>query len=389
MKALTAHTDKIDDVEAAVSEILEQLKPESGLLSRSIGILSCYADFVESGAMRAVCDALPFEVVGLTTLANVGPGSTGTMLLTLTVLTGDDVSFSVGLTAPLPSEDEAPLREEYEAARARLDRRPSLMLSFVPLLVNAGGDFFVNAFTKISGGVPNFGGLAVDHNSDYHDSCVVCNGEAYTDRYAFILLSGNVSPRFFMGSISAAKIFRERGIVTAANGNQLQTVNDVPVSDYLESLGFAKGADGFIVGLNSFPFVVDYNDGTPPVIRAIYSQTPEGHAVGGGNIPVGATLSIGSMNASEVVATAAETINAALSSGKSECFLIFSCVGRYFHLGYNPLEEAEKVQRTLDETGIPYHFAYSGGELCPAYVREGSESIVNRNHNLTFVICAL
>ena len=64
IKALTAYTSEVDDVEAAVSEILEQLKPGFGLLKNSIGILACYADFVSSGAVRKICAALPFDVVG-------------------------------------------------------------------------------------------------------------------------------------------------------------------------------------------------------------------------------------------------------------------------------------------------------------------------------------
>ncbi|MDR1482872.1 MAG: FIST C-terminal domain-containing protein [Synergistaceae bacterium] len=387
---MAAYTSEIDDVDAAVSEILEQLKLEGDLRGNSIGIVTCYSDFIESGVLSALCDALPFKVIGSTTLSNAVPGSKGNMLLTLVVLTGDDVSFQIGLTEPISSENEDSLSEAYEAARAGLGCQPSLMLSFVPLLMNVSSDFYVDVFTRISGGVPNFGMLAVDHNSDYHESQVICDGSAYADRYAFVLVSGNITPRFFRSSVLPGKIYREKGVVTASKGNHLQTVNDKPVADFLQSLGLKKDKDGTIIGINSFPLIVDYNDGAIPVVRAVYAQTPEGYAVCGGDIPVGATLSIGFLDEKEVIATAVATLEAVAASGEFNCALICSCIGRYFYLGYNPDGEIEQARRFLDGRGVPYLFSYSGGELCPVYPREGAaKSMTNRNHNDTLVICTL
>jgi hypothetical protein len=304
------------------------------------------------------------------------------------VISSDDVHFSVGLTDPIRSEDDAPLRRAYEAAVGKLAGEPALMFSYAPLLMNVGGDFFVNSFTEISGGIPNFGMLSVDHNSDYHESQIIHNGEAYLDRYAFVLLSGNIHPRFIMGSISSEKISREKGLVTAAQGNQLQTIDGKPVVEYLQSIGITRSEDGTIVGINSFPFIVDYNDGTTPIVVAMFANTPEGYAVCGGNIPVGATLSVGSINAEEILATTAATLTSALDSEKIRCILMFSCVGRYFSLGYQPMAEIEKVRELLKDTGIPYQFTYSGGELCPVYSREKGTSVTtNRSHNDTFVGC--
>jgi hypothetical protein len=279
---------------------------------------------------------------------------------------------------------------EYQAALAKIGRRPSLMISFVPLLVNVSGDFYAETFSAVSDGVPNFGMLSVDHNLDYHDSQVICGGESYRDRCAFVLLAGDVNPRFFMGSISPEKIFRENGFVTASQGNQLQTINDRPVADYLKEFGLTSDEKGKIVGINTFPFIVDYNDGTMPVARAIFAQTPEGYAVCGGDIPVGATLGVGSMDTEEIIVTAAKSLSSTLASQNINCILMFSCVGRYFWLGYNSTQEIDKVRELMEGTGIPYQFAYSAGELCPVYEREKNDGfVVNRNHNITIVICVL
>jgi hypothetical protein len=393
LKMLTACTNEIDDVETAVSEIQEQLDKD-GLLPNSVGLLTCYADFIESGTVKALCDALPFEVAGTTTIGNAVPGRSGTMLLTLMVLTSDDVSFAVGLSDPFSSEDEEALRKGYRSALAKIggepSLKPSLMLSFAPLLLNVGGDFYVRTFSEVSGGVPNFGMLSVDHNNDYHDAQVICNGAAYRDRYALVLLAGNVHPKFFTSSISAEKISQEKGLVTASIGSQLQTVNGKPVADYLCDIGYTRDDKGMIIGINTFPLIVDYNDGTTPVVRAVFAQTPEGYAVCGGDIPVGSTLSIGSIDAEEVVLTTAETLFSSLTAPDIHGILMCSCVGRYFTLGYEPAVEMDKVQEIMQGTEIPYQFAYSGGELCPVHEkgRRGGAT-TNRNHSNTFIVCVL
>lgn len=386
IRSFTAVTGEIDDVELAVEEILGQLSLEGRLLKNSIGILSCFAEYAESGVVAALCERLPFDVVGLSTIANAVPGSIGDTTLALLVITGDDISFSVSLTEPAAEEAEAPFRACFESALARLPGRPALMLSFTPLLTGIGSDYYVDLMSEISGNVPNFGALAVDHNEDYRDSRVILNGESWSDRFAMLLIHGDVDPAFYIGTISDEKLFQEKGVVTASKGNQLQTVNNAPIIDYLLSLGLSKNEDGSIVGINSFPIIVDYNDGTMPVVRAMFAITPEGYAVCGGNIPVGSTISIGSFDAREIIETTDKTVGAALDAKRHSVMLMYSCVGRFFTQGYESRAEFETMQRRMEGSSVSYLAAYSGGELCPVYRADGKT--VNRNHNNTFVICA-
>lgn len=389
IKAFTAYTDEVDDIESAVAQIQEQLAVKENLLAHSVGIVSCYSDFVTSGVLQAICDALPFDIVGTTTLGSTADGTEDEILLTLMVLTSDDVAFATGLSAPIDAENVDILREAYAKAAGTLTEKPALMLSFAPLLMNVGGDFFVHALDEITGGVPNFGTIAVDHHQDYHEATVLYNGQAYRDRYAFILLCGSVQPKFYVASISSEKVFQEKGVVTASQGNQLQTVNNMPVADFLVSLGLQKNEDGSITGVNSFPFVMDLNDGTMPIVRVMFALTPEGYAVCGGDVPVGATLSVGSIDAAEVVSTTEQRLKEALAADSHQCLLIYSCVGRYFAMGYNPTGEIESIQALLQGSGLPYHFAYSGCEICPVSRGNGAPATMNRSHNDTCVICAL
>ncbi len=388
MKTLTANTYEIDDIDSAVRDILAQLDfAANPLLSHSVGIISCYAEYIDSGLITALNDALPFDIIGATTIVCGVPQGEGDTMLSLLVLTSDDVEFATAASAPVMEEEEAPLAEMYKTAAGKLTQKPALMLSFAPLLTHVGGDYYAERMSSISGGLPNFGSYAVDHNSDYHDSKVILNGEAWADRFAILLLAGNLQPSFYIGTISDTKIFPERGAVTASKGNLLQTIDGVPAVDYLQSLGLTKNEDGSITGINTFPIIVDYNDGTMPVIRAMFAATPEGAVVCGGNTPAGATLSMGSFDPDEIRGTTMGTIEKAIADRPDAVFLIFSCIGRFFALGYEGMAEMKAGNELLQKAGRPFISSYSGGELCPVYAADGTT--LNRNHNNTLIICAL
>jgi hypothetical protein len=223
---------------------------------------------------------------------------------------------------------------------------------------------------------------------DYHESQTILNGQAFRDRFVFVLVYGDSKPSFVVGGIPENKVFREKGVVTASQGNQLQEVNGVSVADYLTGLGLSKNEEGLIEGINSFPFILDYNDGSQPIIRVMFAITPEGYAVCGGKMPVGASLTVGSIKLEDVLKTTGKTLELALaigeSNGNKHGMLIFSCVGRFFAQGFDTAAEMRKVGEVLGNQ-IPFHFAYSGTELCPVY--GNGKAVYNRSHNDTIIIC--
>ncbi|MDR2304721.1 MAG: FIST C-terminal domain-containing protein [Treponema sp.] len=384
IKILQAYTLEIDDVDVAVNEILDQLKGQS-VLKNSVGLVACFSDFLDSGVVSALAGKLSFPLAGATTLAASTGGISGDTILTLTVLTSDDVEFVTGMTGAISGEDEGPLREAWEKTGGKRQDKAVLMIGFGPLLLNVSGDFFVESWSSITGNIPVFGALAVDHNQDYHEARAIYGGEGFRDRFIFVLCYGKLEPKFFLGGISQEKVFREKGVVTSSRGNQLRGVNGISVGDYLSSLGLTRDETGNIVGINSFPFILDYNDGAQPVIRVMFAITPDGSAVCGGKIPEGATLMVGNVNAEEVIRTSTAALLKALESGRGKSLLIFSCVGRYFSLGFKASMEMEKVGELLK--GTPFAFSYSGTELCPVYDKDGK--LTNRSHNDTIVICVL
>ena len=67
IKAFTAVTSEIDDPKAAVEEILAGLSIDKNLKKHSMGIISCFSEYEDTGVLEAICGALPFDCIGSTT----------------------------------------------------------------------------------------------------------------------------------------------------------------------------------------------------------------------------------------------------------------------------------------------------------------------------------
>ena len=378
MKMLTAYTCEIDDVEVAVSEILSLLDLENNCLKNSMGIINCYSEFIESGVVSAVCDALPFDVIGCSSI-NCATNNIADMLsLTVSVLTSDDASFSCALTTSV-SDDISVIRQTYAEALSASDDDTKMTLTYLPMILDVGAEIMLAEFDSVSPETPVFGTICCDHLDDYGSSVVIYNGEAYRTSVAMALISGNVNPKFSIASIPETKLQKQRAVITSVSGGFLREINNRRAADFFKELGIDLSDEN--TDVNAIPFIVDYKDGTPPVARAMYLANNEGISCGG-NIPVGATLAVGSIDANAVVETAtvaAETV----AETAENCVLIFTCYARILTLGENPHREFEILAKTLGD--LPYQVCYSLGEICPLY--NASNDTINKFHNYTMISC--
>ncbi|MDR0402884.1 MAG: FIST C-terminal domain-containing protein [Treponema sp.] len=382
IKTLVAFTEEIDDVESAVSELLEQLDLDHKRLSNSLGIIHCYSDFVDSGVVRAVSEKLPFDTLGSTTIrASSSPGISETGL-TLTVLTSDDVQFASGVSQPVTDSVDAPITELYNRIAAGLNEKPVMLMPFIPFLLNAGGDEFIEKLDELSGGIPAFGTLAISNEPDYSRSYTFYNGEFYPASMALAALVGGASPEFLSVSVNRENILKQKAIITGVNRNILQTVNNMPAVNYLESIGIVKG--GNVSGLQAMPFIIYLEDGSM-LIRACIGGAGNGDLILCGAVPLNSTVALATMGFEDVInSTEAKVIEARNAAG-GRGVLIYSCAGRNWCLGMQPLAEHEKARECLGDT--PYHFVYSGGEIFPSRLDDGR--VVNHLQNDSLIICIL
>ena len=385
IKTFVASTSEVDDIKLAVEEIKSKLKPESSLLKNTIGIIACHYEFVFTGVLKNVCKELPFDIVG-----TISPGQSvtdeyGTLLFTIMVLTSDDVEFVRVLTPSLMKEPGRVIMESYKAAAVRAEK-PALLFSVAPFMIQNSGDEYVNVLSKVSGGVPCFGTLAVDDTMEFENCFILSDGEHFSDRMALVLFYGELNPKFFVASISPSRVLGKNALVTKSDGHILMEVNGRPVSEYFEDLGLTKASETQYA-LSSLPFLLDYNDGTPKVSKIFVTLTPEKYALCAGAIPEGSTLQIASTDKKDVLLTTSEAVALLLKEiNKASGLLIYSCIARGMVLGSEQFKEMEYIRQTVGET-VPFMMVFSGGEICPTQVSEGKA--INRFHNNAFVACLL
>ena len=386
LKTLVAQTAEMDDVKTAVQDILSQLEPAGGFLKHTIGIVACHYEFVHSGVLKGISEALPFDIVGTISSGQATVDECGPLLFTLMVLTSDDVEFVKTLTPSLLEEPGRVIADSYKAAAARAEK-PALLFTFAPFMIQNSGDEYVNVLSEVSGGVPCFGTIAIDDTLDFSNCFMLADGEHHRDRMAMILVYGNIQPKFYIANISPSKIIGNSAVVTKSAGHILMEVNKRPLTDYFEDLGLTKASETQYA-MSNLPFLLDYNDGTPKVSKILVTMTPEKYAVCAGAMPEGSTLHIASSDKDDVLLTTGEAVDLLLKDVKNATggLLIYSCISRGMVFGADQFKEIEFVRQKLG-ANVPFMMAFSGGEICPTQVSD--DKAINRFHNNAFIACLL
>ena len=380
IKSFTAVTREIDDAAAAVAEIKAALDFEKNLLKNSIGLISCFSEFAETGVLKAICEAMPFACIGSTTCICSAGKETEQIMLAIMVLTSDDCNFEAA-ALPITEKYEESINSALSPVLGRSGEKPALLLAYLPLMNMVSGDMIITAIDKITGGIPIFGTTAVDHNMDYHTAQTIYNGEAFRETAVLGLVCGALNYSFEIASLDEDSARKQKAIITESNGNILMGVNGKTAQKYFEEVGLTQHELTSVSGI--LPLVIDHKDGTKPVARAFFALTPDEHAVCGGAMPVGATLAIGHVVANDVLNTTQKAVRAIV---EKECAILsYSCLARFIALSVDNTAEAGKIAEVVEDT--PYIYAVSGGEICP--LMDANGKLKNVFHNYTNVFCKM
>jgi hypothetical protein len=379
----TAYTEELDDADDAVAELLEQIDFEE-LGAHTVGLITCSYDFIESGIVDELVEKLPFDLVGMSTMASASCGVFAKYRLMLNVLTADDVQFSTAVTGPL---DTGNLDEEiqlaYERALSGLPDKPVFIIGFFPLLRSLGGEDMVIALDAASGQTPIWGSIGSGDDMSYSTCRTIFNSTIDQAVLALIAVSGEVEPEFILTSIPDNHIRNYKGLITSSEGSHLKTVDNIPTLDYIRELGVILNPNDY----TTVPLLLDNDDGSRPVALAIYSMNDDGSIVCGGRMPEGAYLSLGMIDHEGILETAATSLREILEAAEQRSVaLLLPCVTRYIML--SPQQDSEMLAAIGALDGVvPYALGYSGGEVCP--MRRADGSWVNRFHNFSFSACVL
>ncbi|GHV34756.1 hypothetical protein FACS18949_11390 [Clostridia bacterium] len=387
LKCASLYTREMDDTAAACGEILSQLGEKLTLQANTIGIVTCHSEFILSGALKAICDALPFDTVGMTTASLAASGVTDELILSVFVITSDDVSFKTGRTGGLRSDTLEKTRSAYESVKS--DAAPALILAFAPLLQENPGDVYASVWGELLPQVPVFGSLAIDGSVDFTESRTLYNGEESDDGMAFALCYGNIHPRMFVTAQPEDGRVFAGGEVTKADGPFIREINGEPAYNFYEKTGLAL--DGLATRrVMLTPFVADLKtradyDGVP-VMRGFVGFTPEGGALMRGCVDEGSLFTIASYSADNVMDIASKRVELVNAQTEINGMLSFSCITSRITLGTEQRREMELYRDEINPE-VPFCAAYSGGELCPTSVRDGKA--INRFHNYTLITLIL
>jgi hypothetical protein len=391
----TAFTQEIDDPEAAVKEILEQLKPDENMLKNTVGIVHFFYEFVDTEVCRAVIDALPFELVGEVSMYIGAGGRDAETAMSVVMLTSDDARFTVRTVTDLSTKSKELISDEVTKLCTELcaEEKPKMIMPILSLLPHFTGDDLVDIANALPDPLPFFGTLSVNlgiENTNY----VIAGGGIATDTCTFIAFYGNIEPTFHITtSFAFDDSFSDAAEITDVDGSILKEVDGITAVKFIEGKGIKVAADKGLADSSiwTIPAILTYPDGTQ-IVRAfikIVEGTEFMYATG--SMKVGAKVVFSLLDGDKTLASAAKLVED-LKNSKGNDIIAYSCAARAWSLGTNFFAEAQKVAKCaegyLEANGVPlnYNVAYSGGELCPVKDKDGN--MVNAFHNYTLIACA-
>lgn len=381
LKCASVYTTEIDDAEIALKDIKTQLENKITLLESTVGVVMCHTEFIATGVLEHICVKLPFDVVGVTTASQAVNDEVGEIILTIFVMTSDDIRFEAGITEDMGNDVDGMVKTAYERVCGGISELPKLAIIFPPFGLHSG-DAYVRAFGQIIPGTPIFGTNAIDDSLTFSECQTIYNGESYRSAMPFVLCYGNIKPRFLIATFCENNAICSKTEITKSEGNRIYEIENGNALKFFEEKGFVES-------VMFTPFMIDLlkrddYDGVP-VIRGHAAFTEEGAAVFHGDIDAGSTFTMLKCDAEHIVRATRQKVDKINGMHDINGALLFPCVVRRAALlGVNkPLMELQSAKDTINPE-IPFMMGYGGGEICPTSVRNGIPT--NRFHNYSLVI---
>ena len=379
----TARTSEIDEVDEALNEIKRQID-FSALKKNSGGLIFCHMDFVDSGVVAALCKELPFDIIGMTSMASADEHGYSLFDLTLTILTSDDVSFQGGMTGSItPGNYASEIDQLYTGIRGRVDSDPAMIVTFMPYMRDVSGYEVVRAMDASCHGIPLWGSITNNIDFNYETVQTIYNGKSLPAGVAMMFINGPVEPKFIVSSIPERNIANNRAIITKSDKAVLSEVNDLPILQYLANIGLVITKEN----ITTTPLMVYYDEAVEPVALGFYTLFEDGSVLTGGEMPVGTSFAVGRIDSEGIFESAEEGLRQIAAITDRQATLLLPCVTRYIMLAPEQEGELRLLKEKLSDGIHPFMMGYSGGEICPMRGPDGKYR--NHFHNYSFCACIL
>ncbi len=402
MKSATAISYELDDIDAAASELLSQIREKLDFKKNSVGILFAQPEMESAGLSAMLHEALGFPVIGGTTAgaANLSNEGHHELAVMLHVMTADDCTFAAAISGSMAEDPHGKITGTYEEALSKLKEedgaaRPAMIFCVTSIVQSYSSDDGLAALSEVSGRLPVFGFVAAD-DFEFCKQQVFLNGEGGGDVMAILLIAGNVKPIFEVKNLMGSEMLSTRQ-VTKAHDNIICEIDDMPAYEYLKDFPFI---DDETKVLWNYQFFVemkneDDNDGVL-VSRALNAYDKDtGEISCFANVPEESSISLLYCDGDDVKASTeqaltelVEKIQKAETEGGYSYSTVFiaSCSLRNLFLADQKDAEGGLVAKILPPS-LTVSGLYPFGEIAPTSIREGKA--VNRFHNATITICAL
>ncbi|MCL2812447.1 MAG: FIST C-terminal domain-containing protein [Clostridia bacterium] len=394
-KFFTAFTTEIDDTEAAVREICEQLKPQENSLKDTIGIVYFYYEYVEMDVCQAIIDALPFEIVGCVSTYIATNKQYADVALSVTMITSDDAYFAVKTLEGLDTKSKEQIADEITQVLADFSApvAPKIVMPFLAPLPHFSGDELVAVANALPKPLPLFGTVAFNMETTEGNHFVVGSGKISTSTFAFVAFYGNIEPKCHItSSFAFDEGVSDSAEITEADGPVLKALNGMPAVEYLKKLGIITHENSVAgSGIWAVPAILIYPNGTKTVRAFLGILKGTEYIFATGAMEEGAKVMFGYLNGEKTIASA-EQLMKEITANKENDILAYSCAARAWSLGVKFFAEAQTLAKCATEyervNNATFHYSvtYSGGEICPVYDNEGN--LINCLHNYTFIACA-
>ena len=394
IKFYTAFTNQIDDAESAVREICGQLNTVENTLKNTIGIVHFYHEFSETGVCQAIIDALPFKTAGCVSSYSATDAQYSDIALTVTMITSDDVTFSIHTIDSVDAKPKEQISNEVAALCSELciDEIPKMVMPFMPPLPHYGGDELVSVVNALPQPFPVFGTISFSTEESQGSNYVVGDGKL-SAAFSFIAFYGNIQPSFHITTAFAFDdSFGGVAEITESDGLMLKRINDKTALSYLKEIGIVT-SDNLVAGSTvwAVPAVLTYPNDVK-VVRA-FLEFVEGteYIVSTGTMEIGTKIKFAFVDGEKTLASADKLINDLIVEKKNN-IIAYSCAARAWSLGAKFFSEAQVISngaekyKAVHNQPLNYSVAYSGGEICPVLDNEGR--LVNSLHNYTLIACS-
>jgi hypothetical protein len=402
LKSTTAVTNELDDIASGTDELARSVKENLKFARNSFGLLFCDSDADHSKFASELARKLGVPIVGYSATAMLCGDGLCENTAVLTVVTSDDVNFSIAVSEPLTGDNIAfQTASTYDRAKASLEGEPKLVLAFPPYLLGIMLDIYPRELERASGGLPVFGGLPA-HDDMRGRTVVYCGDSAVNDRLALLLMSGNVQPVMTVKN-SLGALANLKRTVTESKGSVVYKVGDESFVDFLRRFGLdvEKLANPHekTISFTTYPLLVEKTGGENkdgiPVVRTLHGvNLEEGSGTAIGEVPEGSIVSVGILQPKDIEKSSSDSIEdlrEKMAAGEAEGYeystvFAISCVARYYVMANKNTLEADILRKKLPK-GLSMSGYYSFGEICPTSVRHGKAA--NAAHNESLVLLAL